>query len=202
MFSESRETLETRALTHGSPIKHQHSRGEGEREKRLCLSVCLRECYPLHFYMKDLFCFCDWGHRDGLREESLWGSVVELGACWMVIRTEQQNPIIPVSQSAEHTKSRRSRIHKHTGSSGGYESALFAVDWRQWCAPQIRFARSPRTVKITITHPPRPPRKHTHAKTRPKRPALKQWTQISKCHVVLELTRIHSGRRHFRNQNQ
>lgn len=38
--------------------------------------------------------------------------------------------------------------------------------------------------------------------TRPKCPTLKQWTQISKCHVVLELTRIHSGRRHFRNQNQ
>lgn len=33
MFSEFRETLETRALTHGSPINHQHSRGEREREK-------------------------------------------------------------------------------------------------------------------------------------------------------------------------
>ncbi len=92
------------------------------------------------------------------------GSVVELGACWMVIRTEQQNPIILVSQSAEHTKSRRSCPHKHACSSGGYESALFAVDWRQWCTLQIRFARSPRTEKITITHPPRPPSK-TYTRT-------------------------------------
>lgn len=68
------------------PIPEKHLRPEhwhtahGEninalevREKEKSISAFqfrLRECYPLHFYMKDLFCFCDWGHRDGLREES------------------------------------------------------------------------------------------------------------------------------------